>query len=353
MRLLADGTVELTEFGRPACFAEEWRRLLSQLAACRTLTDLRIYDYDGDEPPMAAAPYHLWPPAALRQCRGICPGCRVAGCCPCFLGYRWLRRPLRDEMFRAVGALSAWMASGRSRKQSVRRCRGIAVRWPICCKKNGTVTLFDRKNRFHPAPAERCKKIALVRYNPYGVSTWVALSKITGRFFVQQSPAIPSRPISSAGITDIIAPNRFRQKIADFAAVPRRYLAVLYQNGYLRVFGSGYPAGISSARMSGVLSWRGRSSSPIFPPIFPYAPRHRCGGGRRRAIPFPRRKASSHWASRWIFRPFSPCCGSGWRVGAGLKNWRPCRQKAGAGHPPQRKIHLLPVPGWHRGSRPA
>ena len=55
MRLLADGTMELTEFGRPARFAEEWRRLLSQLAACRTLTDLRIYDYDGDEPPMAAA----------------------------------------------------------------------------------------------------------------------------------------------------------------------------------------------------------------------------------------------------------------------------------------------------------
>ena len=55
MRLLADGTVELTESGRPARFAEEWRRLLSQLAACRTLTDLRIYDYDGDEPPMAAA----------------------------------------------------------------------------------------------------------------------------------------------------------------------------------------------------------------------------------------------------------------------------------------------------------
>ena len=55
MRLLADGTMELTEFGRPACFAEEWRQLLSQLAACRTLTDLRIYDYDGDEPPMAAA----------------------------------------------------------------------------------------------------------------------------------------------------------------------------------------------------------------------------------------------------------------------------------------------------------
>ena len=55
MRLLPDGTVELTEFGRPARFAEEWRQLLSQLAACRTLTDLRIYDYDGDEPPMAAA----------------------------------------------------------------------------------------------------------------------------------------------------------------------------------------------------------------------------------------------------------------------------------------------------------
>ena len=45
MRLLADGTMELTESGRPARFAEEWRQLLSQLAACRTLTDLRIYDY--------------------------------------------------------------------------------------------------------------------------------------------------------------------------------------------------------------------------------------------------------------------------------------------------------------------
>ena len=29
MRLLADGTMELTEFGRPARFAEEWRQLLN------------------------------------------------------------------------------------------------------------------------------------------------------------------------------------------------------------------------------------------------------------------------------------------------------------------------------------
>ena len=62
------------------------------------------------------------------------------------------------------------------------------------------------------------QKIALVRYNPYGVSTWVALSKITGRFLCSEPRDSISADFFGGEYTDIIAPNRFRQKIRDFAA---------------------------------------------------------------------------------------------------------------------------------------
>ena len=99
------------------------------------------------------------------------------------------------------------------------------------------------KNRSIQRPRSVCKKIALVRYNPYGVSTWVALSKITGRFLCSEPRDAISADFFGGDYTDIIAPQPLPPKIADFAAVPRRYLAVLYQNGYLRVFGSGYHSG--------------------------------------------------------------------------------------------------------------
>lgn len=243
MRLLADGTVELTEFGRPARFAEEWRRLLSQLAACRTLTDLRIYDYDGDEPPMAAALTTYGRLLLYGNAGEYAPAAGWQGVARVFWDTDGFGALCEDEMFRAVGALSALDGIGEIEKAVGSALPGHCSPVAYLLQKNGTVTLFDRKNKSIQRPRERVQKIALVRYNPYGVSTWVALSKITGRFLCSEPRDSISADFFGGDYTDIIAPNRFRQKIADFAAVPRRYLAVLYQNGYLRVFGSGYHSG--------------------------------------------------------------------------------------------------------------
>lgn len=243
MRLLADGTVELTEFGRPARFAEEWRQLLSQLAACRTLTDLRIYDYDGDEPPMAAALTTYGRLLLYGNAGEYAPAAGWQGVARVFWDTDGFGALCEDEMFRAVGALSALDGIGEIEEAVGSALPGHCSPVAYLLQKNGTVTLFDRKNRSIQRPRERVQKIALVRYNPYGVSTWVALSKITGRFLCSEPRDSISADFFGGDYTDIIAPNRFRQKIADFAAVPRRYLAVLYQNGYLRVFGSGYHSG--------------------------------------------------------------------------------------------------------------
>ena len=243
MRLLADGTVELTESGRPARFAEEWRRLLSQLAACRTLTDLRIYDYDGDEPPMAAALTTYGRLLLYGNAGEYAPAAGWQGVARVFWDTDGFGALCEDEMFRAVGALSALDGIGEIEEAVGSALPGHCSPVAYLLQKNGTVTLFDRKNKSIQRPRERVQKIALVRYNPYGVSTWVALSKITGRFLCSEPRDSISADFFGGDYTDIIAPNRFRQKIADFAAVPRRYLAVLYQNGYLRVFGSGYHSG--------------------------------------------------------------------------------------------------------------
>ena len=243
MRLLADGTMELTEFGRPARFAEEWRQLLSQLAACRTLTDLRIYDYDGDEPPMAAALTTYGRLLLYGNAGEYAPAAGWQGVARVFWDTDGFGALCEDEMFRAVGALSALDGIGEIEEAVGSALPGHCSPVAYLLQKNGTVTLFDRKNKSIQRPRERVQKIALVRYNPYGVSTWVALSKITGRFLCSEPRDSISADFFGGDYTDIIAPNRFRQKIADFAAVPRRYLAVLYQNGYLRVFGSGYHSG--------------------------------------------------------------------------------------------------------------
>ena len=182
MRLLADGTMELTEFGRPARFAEEWRRLLSQLAACRTLTDLRIYDYDGDEPPMAAALTTYGRLLLYGNAGEYAPAAGWQGVARVFWDTDGFGALCEDEMFRAVGALSALDGIGEIEQAVGSALPGHCSPVAYLLQKNGTVTLFDRKNKSIQRPRERVQKIALVRYNPYGVSTWVALSKITGRF---------------------------------------------------------------------------------------------------------------------------------------------------------------------------
>ena len=243
LRLLADGTVELTEFGRPVRFEGEWQQLLTQLAACRTLTDLRIYDFEGEKPPMAAALTTYGRLLLYGNTGEFAPAAQWQGVTRIFWDTDGFGALCEEDVFRAVGALSALDGIAEVEEAVGSALPGHCSPVAYLLQQNGTVTLFDRKNKSIQRPRERVQKIALVRYNPYGVSTWVALSKITGRFLCSEPRDAISADFFGGDYTDIIAPNRFRQKIADFAAVPRRYLAVLYQNGYLRVFGAGYHSG--------------------------------------------------------------------------------------------------------------
>ena len=286
MRLLADGTMELTEFGRPARFAEEWRQLLSQLAACRTLTDLRIYDYDGDEPPMAAALTTYGRLLLYGNAGEYAPAAGWQGVARVFWDTDGFGALCEDDMFRAVGALSALDGIGEEEAVGSAlpgHCSPVAY----LLQKNGTVTLFDRKNKSIQRPRERVQKIALVRYNPYGVSTWVALSKITGRFLCSEPRDSISADFFGGDYTDIIAPNRFRQKIADFAAVPRavsrRPLPERLSAGVrLRLPQRGYPLRGCPGHRAG-----GGGAHRLSPRRSFLRPRHRSGGAGGGRYPFP------------------------------------------------------------------
>ena len=273
MRLLPDGTVELTEEGQPRCYAGEWQQLYARLSACRTLRDLRIYDFEGKKPPMAAA---LTTYGRLLLYGNVgeefLPAAEWQGVTRVFWDTDGFGALCEDDSFRAVGALSVLDGIGEVGEAVGTALPGHCSPVAYLLQKNGTVTLYDRKNKSIQRPRERVQKIALVRYNPYGVSTWVALSKITGRFLCSEPRDAISADFFGGDYTDIIAPNRFRQKIADFAAVPRRYLAVLYQNGYLRVFGAGYHSGdILSEDVRGI-ELEGEELIAYLPADLSYAP---------------------------------------------------------------------------------
>ena len=89
-------------------------------------------------------------------------------------------------MSKMVGALSVLDGIGEIGEAVGSALPGHCSPVAYLLQKNGTVTLYDRKNKSIQRPRERVQKIALVRYNPYGVSTWVALSKITGRFLCSE-----------------------------------------------------------------------------------------------------------------------------------------------------------------------
>ena len=273
MRLLPDGTVELTEEGQPRRYAGEWQQLYARLSACRTLRDLRIYDFEGKKPPMAAA---LTTYGRLLLYGNVgeefLPAAEWQGVTRVFWDTDGFGALCEDDSFRAVGALSVLDGIGEIGEAVGSALPGHCSPVAYLLQKNGTVTLYDRKNKSIQRPRERVQKIALVRYNPYGVSTWVALSKITGRFLCSEPRDAISADFFGGDYTDIIAPNRFRQKIADFAAVPRRYLAVLYQNGYLRVFGAGYHSGdILSEDVRGI-ELEGEELIAYLPADLSYAP---------------------------------------------------------------------------------
>lgn len=145
MRLLADGTVELTEFGRlPAlrrsgggCFPS-WPPAAPSPICASMITMGMSRPWRPPLPPMAACCSTAMPGNMPRL-----PGGRVL---PVFSGIPMASAPsARMKCSARWGPFRHWMASGRSRKQSVRRCRGIAVRWPICCKKRHRHPLRPQK----------------------------------------------------------------------------------------------------------------------------------------------------------------------------------------------------------------
>ena len=243
MQLAEDGSVQIEQDGVPERFAAEWDAMISEIRSWRTLTDLRIYDFDFIRPPVAVA---LTTYGRVRLHGEYAPFLRAAE-------WQGIRRICwdvdgfgalgEDDVFHAVGSMAALDGTDEVEEAACSTLPGHCSPVAYLLQKNGSVSLFDRKNHTVTRPRERVQQIALVRYNPSGVSTWVALSKITGRFLCSEPRDSISADYFGGDYTDIIAPNRYRQKIRSIAAVPRRYLAVLYENSYLRVFGAGYHSG--------------------------------------------------------------------------------------------------------------
>ena len=192
MRLLADGTVELTESGRPARFAEEWRQLLSQLAACRTLTDLRIYDYDGDEPPMAAALTTYGRLLLYGNAGEYAPAAGWQGVARVFWDTDGFGALCEDEMFRAVGALSALDGIGEIEEAVGSALPGHCSPVAYLLQKNGTVTLFEQNWIWDG-------KAGVNRVIPYdgGCYTFYTMMSASGRAAAAEE-GLANTPVSDA-----------------------------------------------------------------------------------------------------------------------------------------------------------
>lgn len=272
MRLTASGTVEWTQQGAPERFAAQWQQLFAALGGKNALSDLRIYDHGMKRPPAAVALTTYGRVCLFGEAAAFSPAAEWQGVSRIYWDTDGFGALCEGEIFRAVGALSVLDGIDEVEEVVCSALPGHCSPVAYLLQKNGTVTLFDRKNKSLQRPRERVQKIALVRYNPYGVSTWVALSKITGRFLCSEPRDSISADFFGGEYTDIIAPNRFRQKIRDFAAVPRRYLAVLYQNGYLRVFGAGYHSGDILCEDVRAIELEGEELIAYLPGDLSYAP---------------------------------------------------------------------------------
>lgn len=243
MRLTEEGTVNLRRMGEPERFGEEWEALFEAVSGWTALTDIRIYDFNMEKAPAAVALTTYGRVQVFGGCEEFLPARFWPGVTTIYWDVDGFGALCEDDVFRAVGGLKELSGTDEVEEIACSALPGHCSPIAYLLQKNGTVSLFDRKNHTVTRPRERVQQIALVKYNPYGVSTWVALSKITGRFLCSEPRDSISADFFGGDYTDIIAPNRFRQKIRAIAAVPRKYLAVLYENGYLRVFGAGYNSG--------------------------------------------------------------------------------------------------------------
>lgn len=243
MKLTESGTVRLTRLGEPERFPEEWEALFLAVTGWKSLTDIRIYDFGFAAPPVAVALTTYGRVQLHGGFADFLPARAWQGVRQMYWDVDGFGALCEDDTFLAVGSLAALSGTGEIEEIACsalpHHCSPIAY----LLQKNGTVLLFDRKNHTVTRPRERVQQISLVKYYPNGVSTWVALSKITGRFLCSEPRDSISADFFGGEYTDIIAPNRYRQKIRSIAAVPRKYLAVLYENGYLRIFGAGYNSG--------------------------------------------------------------------------------------------------------------
>ena len=186
MRLTASGTVEWTQQGAPERFAAQWQQLFAALGGKKALSDLRIYDYGMERPPAAVALTTYGRVCLFGEAAAFSPAAEWQGVSRIYWDTDGFGALCEGEIFRAVGALSVLDGIDEVEEVICSALPGHCSPVAYLLQKNGTVTLFDRKNKSLQRPRERVQKIALVRYNPYGVSTWVALSKITGRFLCSE-----------------------------------------------------------------------------------------------------------------------------------------------------------------------
>ena len=243
MNLTPSGGIELARLGTPEHFAEEWESLFAAIESWKTLRDIRIYDFGFAEAPAAVALTTYGRVQVYGEASGFTAARTWQGARQIYWDVDGFGALCEGDIFRAVGSLAALDGTDEVEEVACSALPGHCSPVAYLLQKKGTALLFDRKNHTVTRPRERVQQIVLVKYNPYGVSTWVAQSKITGRFLTSEPRDSISADFFGGDYTDIIAPNRYRQKIRDIAAVPRKYLAVLYENGYLRVFGAGYNSG--------------------------------------------------------------------------------------------------------------
>lgn len=108
---------------------------------------------------------------------------------------------------------------------------------------DGTVKMLNRFRKRCELLGERMERIQVLHVPTTGRCVWIGLACHTHRFLTSESGGTLSADVFGGSYTEEIDPNRYHQKIKNFIAVPCRWLAVLYQNGFLRLFGQGFVPG--------------------------------------------------------------------------------------------------------------
>ena len=108
---------------------------------------------------------------------------------------------------------------------------------------DGSYRMFNRFRKCCEPLAERMDRLQVLHVPATGRCVWIGLACHTHRFLTSESGGTLPADYFGGPYTEEINPNRYHQKIKDFIACPRNWLAVLYQNGFLRVFGRGFAQG--------------------------------------------------------------------------------------------------------------